>query len=76
MAAAHAAVARCYLGFEDLAQTDRAAKHLETAVFLEPHTAEQLLLLAKTYRELGRAGRVDAVRQTVILLEPELSLKM
>ncbi|HOY66517.1 MAG TPA: tetratricopeptide repeat protein [Candidatus Ozemobacteraceae bacterium] len=76
MAAAHAAVARCYLGFEDLAQTDRAAKHLETAVFLEPHSAEQLLLLAKTYRELGRSARVDAVRQAVILSEPELSLKI
>lgn len=76
LVAAHAAVARCYLGFEDLAQTDRAAKHLETAVFLEPQSVEQQMLLAKTYRELGRAGRVDAVRQAVILSEPELSLKI
>lgn len=73
---AHVAVARCYLGFEDLAQTDRAAKHLETAVFLDPDMVENQMLLAKTYRELGRAARVDAVRQAVILSEPELSLKI
>jgi len=73
---AHAAVARCYLGFEDLAQTDRAAKHLETAVFLDPHAAEYQMLLAKTYRELGRAARVDAIRQAVLLSEPELALKI
>lgn len=76
LAPAHAAVARCYLGFEDLAQTDRAAKHLETAVFLDPYAVEYQILLAKTYRELGRAARVDAVRQAVILSEPELALKI
>lgn len=76
MAPSHAFLGICYLGFEDLTQTDRAAKHLETAVFLDPSSAETLLVLAKTYRTLGKTSRVDVMKQSMILLEPELAMKM
>ncbi|MFZ2959188.1 MAG: tetratricopeptide repeat protein [Candidatus Ozemobacteraceae bacterium] len=76
LAAAHHHLGVAYLGFEDLTQTDRAVKHLETALFLDSGSAETAFLLARAYRSLGRSARVDAMRQIMLLLEPELLLKM
>ncbi|MBF0500897.1 MAG: tetratricopeptide repeat protein [Candidatus Riflebacteria bacterium] len=76
LAMAHQYVGVAYLGFEDLAQTDRAVKNLETAFFLAPDAADTTFLLARTYRTLGRSARVEAMRQIMLLLEPELLLKM
>ncbi len=76
LSAAHRYMGSCYLGFDDLAQSERALKHLEVAAFLEPTSAENLLQLARTYRDLGKSARVDAVRYAMILWEPELALKI
>jgi len=73
---AHFYMGVCFLGFDDLTQTDRAVKHLEIGSFLAPDSTDILLVLAKTYRTLGKSVRVDAVRYNMILLEPELLLKI
>lgn len=73
---AHHYLGVAHLGFDDLTQTDRAAEHLETASFLAPENAETILLLARAYRALGKSARVDAMKQVMLLLEPELVLKM
>ncbi|NLI75932.1 MAG: tetratricopeptide repeat protein [Candidatus Riflebacteria bacterium] len=72
LAWAHFHLGLCHLGFEDLAQTDQALKHFETAAFLEPQSAEMTVQLGRTYRQLGKPGRVDGVRYHLLLLEPEL----
>lgn len=72
----HAFLGKCYLGFEDLAQTDRAVKHLETTSFLAPENPELLYLLGQTYRSVGKSSRVDLVRNNMIILEPETSVKL
>jgi tetratricopeptide (TPR) repeat protein len=76
MARSHAYMGICHLGFDDLTQTDRASKHLETATFLDPIASDLLLLLSQTYRALGKTSRVDVLKQNMILLEPEITLKM
>jgi len=73
---AHTFMGICHLGFEDLAQTDQAVKYLETGAFLDPQSAEIALLLGKTYRQLGKTVRVDAIRHHMLLLEPELMNKL
>ncbi len=69
---AHFHLGICLLGFDDLAQTEQALKHLETASFLQPAGADLLALLGKVYRQLGKPRRVDDVRYHLLLLEPEI----
>ncbi|MBI3039008.1 hypothetical protein HYY75_08165, partial [bacterium] len=75
VAEAHLALGESYLAFNDLAQTDKAVKHLEIAAFLEPESAEILHVLALSNRALGKSIRVDAIRDNMILLEPEFSAR-
>ncbi|RCK78653.1 MAG: TPR domain protein, putative component of TonB system [Candidatus Ozemobacter sibiricus] len=69
---AHYHLGLCLLGFDDLAQTEQALKHLETAAFLQPAGADLLALLGRVYRQLGKPRRVDDVRYHLLLLEPEI----
>ncbi len=76
MAIAYAELGRCHLLFDDLAQTDKALTQLETSFFLDPQSMTTAMLLAKAYRALGKPARVDAIRQNVILSEPEIQSKL
>jgi tetratricopeptide (TPR) repeat protein len=76
LAFSHSYLGLCYLGFEDLAQTDRAVKYLETAVFLDPRHPELWFLLGRAYRSIGKSSRVDAVKNNMLLLEPETAIKL
>ena len=73
---AYLELGRCFLASEDLGQTEKAVATLETAFFLDDHSVPVALLLAKAFRTLGKSARVDAIRQSVLLLEPELQAKL
>jgi tetratricopeptide (TPR) repeat protein len=73
---AHAFLGVCYLGYQDLTQTERGLGHLETAFFLAPQAVDIALSIARAAREVGRPNEVDAVRHYMILLEPELTKTM
>ncbi|EKD84296.1 MAG: hypothetical protein ACD_39C00125G0001, partial [uncultured bacterium] len=70
------AVARCYLAFGDLTNSDKALGFLEKAWFLSTEYSETGELLARTARELGKSVIVDAIGYNMILLEPELATTM
>lgn len=70
------AIARCYLAFGDLTNSDKALGFLEKAWFLSTEYSETAELLAKTARELGKSVIVDAIGYNMILLEPELATTM
>jgi tetratricopeptide (TPR) repeat protein len=70
------AVARCYLAFGDLTNSDKALGFLEKSWFLSTEYSETAELLAKTARELGKSVIVDAIGYNMILLEPELATTM
>ncbi len=76
MAMGYAELGRCHLQFDDLAQTEKALSHLETSFFLDPNSTATAMLLARAYRTLGKSARVDAIRQNVILSEPEIQSKL
>ncbi|MBU1106516.1 MAG: tetratricopeptide repeat protein [Candidatus Riflebacteria bacterium] len=70
------AVARCYLAFGDLTNSDKALGFLEKSWFLSTEYSETGELLARTARELGKSVIVDAIGYNMILLEPELATTM
>ncbi|MBF0543715.1 MAG: tetratricopeptide repeat protein [Candidatus Riflebacteria bacterium] len=65
-----------FLAFEDLTQTDRAVHHLEVSTFLNPDFVEGWQILGQSYRAIGKSSKVDVIKQNVILLEPELLIKI
>jgi predicted Zn-dependent protease len=67
------AVARCYLAYGDLTNSDKALGFLEKSWFLSTEYSETGELLAKTAKELGKSVIVDAIGYNMILLEPELA---
>jgi len=67
------AVARCYLAYGDLTNSDKALGYLEKSWFLSTEYSETAELLAKTAKELGKSVIVDAIGYNMILLEPELA---
>jgi tetratricopeptide (TPR) repeat protein len=73
---AYQAVARCYMAFKDLTNTDKALKFLEKAWFLSREHTDTGFMLARTAKELGKSVIVDAVGYNMILLEPELAISI
>ena len=62
----------CYAAFDDLSALENAARSLEKAAFIAPDHCDTLVALARAYQKLGRPAKVDAIRQRMLLLEPEL----
>ncbi|NLV94809.1 MAG: hypothetical protein GX031_09725, partial [Candidatus Riflebacteria bacterium] len=60
----------------DITHTDKALGFIEKARFLAPDDAEICLLSAKTAKILGKSVIVDAMGYNMILLEPELAIKI
>ncbi|MBF0409594.1 MAG: tetratricopeptide repeat protein [Candidatus Riflebacteria bacterium] len=73
---AHYYLGLAHLAFEDLTQTDRASGHFETAAFLNPEFVECWQALGQCYRTLGKSARLDGIKLSVILSEPELLVKI
>ena len=73
---AYMAVAYCHLANSDITHTDKALGFIEKARFLAPDDAEICLLSAKTAKILGKSVIVDAMGYNMILLEPELAIKI
>ncbi len=64
---------KCYLAFDDLANTQKALGLFDKANFLDPELTELHLVHAKACKNLGKSVLVDSIGYNMILLEPELA---